>query len=66
MRGLEQEDFGIVFLEAAASGVPQIAGRSGGSADAVTHNETGLIVDDPTDPRQLARSIEELLKILKS
>ncbi|MBO58719.1 MAG: alpha-(1-2)-phosphatidylinositol mannosyltransferase [Acidimicrobiaceae bacterium] len=60
--GLEQEGFGIVFLEAAASGVPQIAGRSGGSADAVTHNETGLIVDDPTDPRQLARSIEELLK----
>ena len=28
--GLEQEGFGIVFLEAAAAGVPQIAGDSGG------------------------------------
>ena len=30
--GLEQEGFGIVFVEAAATGVAQIAGRSGGSA----------------------------------
>jgi len=44
---LEQEGFGIVFLEAAACGVPQIAGRSGGSHDAVEHGVTGLIVDDP-------------------
>ncbi len=28
--GLEQEGFGIVFLEAAAAGVPQVAGRLGG------------------------------------
>ncbi len=27
--GLEQEGFGIVFLEAAACGVPQVAGASG-------------------------------------
>ncbi|MGB0210301.1 MAG: glycosyltransferase family 4 protein, partial [Ilumatobacteraceae bacterium] len=33
--GLEQEGFGIVFLEAAACGVPQLAGRSGGAAEAV-------------------------------
>ena len=33
--GLEQEGFGIVFVEAAAAGVAQIAGRSGGSHDAV-------------------------------
>ena len=45
--GLEQEGFGIVFLEAAACGVPQIAGRSGGSHEAVEHGVTGLIVDDP-------------------
>jgi len=29
--GLEQEGFGIVFLEAAACGVPQVAGYSGGA-----------------------------------
>jgi phosphatidylinositol alpha-1,6-mannosyltransferase len=43
--GLEQEGFGIVFLEAASAGIPQLAGRSGGAAEAVSHAETGLIVD---------------------
>ncbi|HEY1740992.1 MAG TPA: glycosyltransferase family 4 protein [Acidimicrobiia bacterium] len=43
--GIEAEGFGIVFLEAAACGVPQIAGRSGGSHEAVAHEETGLVVD---------------------
>lgn len=42
--GLEQEGFGIVFLEAAATGVPQIAGDSGGAKDAVLDHETGLLV----------------------
>ena len=31
--GLEQEGFGIVFLEAASCGVPQVAGESGGAAE---------------------------------
>ena len=39
--GLEQEGFGIVFLEAAACGVPQVAGASGGAAEAVVDGETG-------------------------
>jgi phosphatidyl-myo-inositol dimannoside synthase len=39
--GLEQEGFGIVFVEAAACGVPQVAGDSGGAADAVADGETG-------------------------
>ena len=59
--GLEQEGFGIVFLEAAACGVPQVAGRSGGSAEAVVHGETGFVVDDPADPRAVAAALEPLL-----
>ncbi len=59
--GLEQEGFGIVFLEAAAAGVPQVAGRSGGAHEAVVHNETGLVVDDPDDVAEAARVIGELL-----
>jgi len=38
--GLEQEGFGIVFVEAAATGVAQIAGRSGGSHEAVENGVT--------------------------
>ena len=59
--GLEQEGFGIVFLEAAACAVPQIAGDSGGAAEAVAHNETGLVLSDPTDVAVLARSLDEVL-----
>ena len=47
--GLEQEGFGIVFLEAAACGVPQVAGDSGGAAEAVADGETGLVVGRPSD-----------------
>ncbi|MEI7548042.1 MAG: glycosyltransferase family 4 protein [Actinomycetota bacterium] len=59
--GLEQEGFGIVFLEAAACGVPQVAGDSGGAAEAVSDGETGFVVREPDDPRQVAAAIERLL-----
>jgi phosphatidylinositol alpha-1,6-mannosyltransferase len=60
--GLEQEGFGIVFLEAAAAGVPSVAGRSGGAPEAVVDGETGLLVDDPTDIWAVARAIGRLLR----
>ena len=59
--GLEQEGFGISFLEAAACGLPQVAGRSGGAHEAVEHDVTGLVVDDPTDVGAVARAIEQLV-----
>jgi phosphatidylinositol alpha-1,6-mannosyltransferase len=59
--GLEQEGFGIVFLEAAACGVPQVAGRSGGADEAVLHGKTGLVVDDPGDPGRVAGALRRLL-----
>ncbi len=60
--GLEQEGFGIVFLEAAACGVPQLAGRSGGSADAVVDGVTGRIVVEPRSPTAVAKALDELLR----
>lgn len=48
--GLEQEGFGIVFLEAAACAVPQVAGRSGGSHEAVEDGVTGVVVDPRSVP----------------
>jgi len=59
--GLEQEGFGIVFVEAAAAGCPQIAGSSGGSADAVADQETGIVVNEPADVDQVARALDDLL-----
>lgn len=59
--GLEQEGFGIVFLEAAAAGIPTVAGRSGGASEAVDHGETGLVVDDPTDSSAVAAALRKLL-----
>jgi phosphatidylinositol alpha-1,6-mannosyltransferase len=59
--GLEQEGFGIVFLEAAACGVAQVAGDSGGAAEAVVDGETGLVVHRPADPGAVADALARLL-----
>jgi phosphatidylinositol alpha-1,6-mannosyltransferase len=59
--GLEQEGFGIVFLEAAAAGVPQVAGASGGAGEAVVDGETGLVVHRPTDVHAIAGALARLL-----
>ncbi len=59
--GLEQEGFGIVFVEAAACGVPQIAGESGGAAEAVLDDVTGFVMKDPTDVAGLAARISTIL-----
>ena len=58
--GLEAEGFGIVFLEAAACGVPAVAGRSGGAEEAVADGETGFVVD-PRDPAAAADALGRLL-----
>jgi phosphatidylinositol alpha-1,6-mannosyltransferase len=44
-RGLDVEGLGIVFLEASATGLPVVAGRSGGAPDAVLPGRTGYVVD---------------------
>ncbi|MFD0342848.1 glycosyltransferase family 4 protein [Streptomyces sp. NPDC127117] len=42
--GLDVEGLGIVFLEASATGLPVVAGDSGGAPDAVLDGETGWVV----------------------
>ncbi|QIK63436.1 glycosyltransferase family 1 protein [Leucobacter viscericola] len=54
------ETFGLVALEASASGIPVIARDTGGLREAVLNGETGVLVsgDDPAD---WAGAIEKLL-----
>jgi phosphatidylinositol alpha-1,6-mannosyltransferase len=59
--GLEQEGFGIVFAEAAAAGVPQVAGDSGGAAEAVADGETGIVVRRPDDVSEVVAAFATLL-----
>jgi phosphatidylinositol alpha-1,6-mannosyltransferase len=58
--GLEAEGFGIVFLEAGASGLACVAGRSGGSHEAVLDGETGFVVT-PRDVAAVADRVRALL-----
>jgi phosphatidyl-myo-inositol dimannoside synthase len=43
--GLDVEGLGMVYLEASATGLPVVAGASGGAPDAVRDGETGYVVD---------------------
>ena len=60
--GLEQEGFGIVFAEAAAAGVPQVAGRSGGAHEAVVDGITGIVVDNPRKVSEVAGAVLSILQ----
>ncbi|MFI7215025.1 glycosyltransferase family 4 protein [Micromonospora maritima] len=59
-RGLDVEGLGIVYLEAGATGLPVVAGDSGGAPDAVRDGETGYVVRG-RDVAQLADRVSTLL-----
>lgn len=56
-----KEGFGIVFLEAAACGLPVIGGNRDGSVDALAEGVIGTLVD-PEDPAMIARAIDNALR----
>jgi phosphatidylinositol alpha-1,6-mannosyltransferase len=59
--GLEQEGFGIVFVEAGACAVPAVAGDSGGAAEAVADGSTGVVVQDPRSVEEVRGALHGLL-----
>ncbi|MEU3369757.1 glycosyltransferase family 4 protein [Streptomyces sp. NPDC006711] len=59
--GLDVEGLGIVYLEASATGLPVIAGDSGGAPDAVLDGETGWVVPGAT-PEPVAERVVTLLQ----
>jgi phosphatidylinositol alpha-1,6-mannosyltransferase len=60
-RGLDVEGLGIVYLEAAATGLPVVAGDSGGAPDAVLDGQTGYVVGG-RDVGAVAERLVELLR----
>jgi phosphatidylinositol alpha-1,6-mannosyltransferase len=58
--GRSVEGFGLVYLEAAAHGLPVIAHDVGGVSEAVQDGVTGLLVP-PHRPAQLAAAFEKLI-----
>jgi phosphatidylinositol alpha-1,6-mannosyltransferase len=56
--GLEVEGLGLVFLEAAATGLPVLVGDSGGSPETVLPGRTGFVV---TDVDAIVEGLEILL-----
>ncbi|MDX3664239.1 glycosyltransferase family 4 protein [Streptomyces sp. ID05-26A] len=59
-RGLDVEGLGIVYLEASATGLPVVAGRSGGAPETVRDGITGNVVDG-LDVEAVASRIASLL-----
>lgn len=58
--GLDIEGFGISLLEAAACGLPVVAGASGGIPDAVADGVSGILVD-PNDVSLATMAVQQLL-----
>ncbi|WNM34585.1 glycosyltransferase family 4 protein [Streptomyces sp. Li-HN-5-11] len=58
--GLDVEGLGIVYLEASATGLPVVAGDSGGAPDAVLDGETGWVVRGGS-PEEAADRVVALL-----
>ncbi|RUA15242.1 MAG: hypothetical protein DSY55_06720 [Clostridia bacterium] len=53
---VQPEPFGLVVIEAMASGKPVIATAHGGPAESIVHGETGLLVS-PHDPEEMAEAL---------
>lgn len=59
--GTDVEGLGVVYLEAAAAGLPIIASGTGGVTDIVTHGQTGRLVN-PESVEEIAAAIRQLMQ----
>ena len=55
------EPFGNANLEALASGLPIVTSRNTGAAEIITQKNEGMIVEDPANPKAIAKAIGYLM-----
>ena len=55
------DSFGMVVTEAMASALPVVVSREAGVAELIQHGENGLLLDDFTDPEELAQKMRVLI-----
>lgn len=58
------EPFGLVVLEAMASGVPVVVSKCAGAAEVIRDNVNGLLLEDPSNPKMIAAKVSRLLNDL--
>ena len=58
----QDEDFGLVAVEAQAAGTPVVAYRAGGALETVMDGKTGIFFEKQT-PKSLTEAIKRLEKI---
>ncbi|GAA2443710.1 glycosyltransferase family 4 protein [Streptomyces macrosporus] len=63
--GLDVEGLGIVYLEASATGLPVVAGDSGGAPDAVLDGETGWVVRGAPAEAAAEETADRVVTLLK-
>jgi trehalose synthase len=57
-----QEGFGLTVAEGMWKARPVVASRVGGIQDQIIHGETGLLLDDPRDPKEFGEALVQLLE----